>query len=147
MTPSDKRLIAMWLVVCCLLVFSMIVLGGITRLTQSGLSMVDWDPIMGAIPPLNEREWQEAFEQYQEFPEYQVVNKDMSLAGFKSNFLCRVWPSNTRPLHWRCVFSAVSIFSVYREAESQSCHKIINDISARWGAGTDGVVYGEKRAD
>ena len=86
MNPSDKRLIAMWLVMCCLLVFSMIVLGGVTRLTQSGLSMVDWDPIMGAIPPLNEHEWQEAFEQYQEFPEYQVVNKDMSLAGFKSIF-------------------------------------------------------------
>jgi cytochrome c oxidase assembly protein subunit 15 len=86
MNPSDKRLIAIWLVMCCLLVFSMIVLGGVTRLTQSGLSMVDWDPIMGAIPPLNEREWQEAFEQYQGFPEYQVVNKDMSLAGFKAIF-------------------------------------------------------------
>lgn len=86
MNPSDKRLITVWLVTCILLVLSMIVLGGVTRLTQSGLSMVEWDPIMGAIPPLNEREWQDAFEQYQEFPEYQVVNKDMSLAGFKRIF-------------------------------------------------------------
>jgi len=86
LTQRDNRLVAAWLAVCCLLVFSMIVLGGVTRLTQSGLSMVEWDPIMGVVPPLSEREWQEAFTKYQAFPEYQVANKDMSLAGFKGIF-------------------------------------------------------------
>lgn len=64
----------------------MVVLGGVTRLTQSGLSMVDWDPLMGIVPPLNESEWQQTFDRYKQFPEYKHVNKGMSLAGFKQIF-------------------------------------------------------------
>ena len=60
-TPSSRRAIAAWLLACCALVFVMVVVGGITRLTHSGLSIVEWQPIMGAIPPLNEAQWQETF--------------------------------------------------------------------------------------
>jgi cytochrome c oxidase assembly protein subunit 15 len=81
------RQIAVWLLVCCALVFSMVVLGGVTRLTQSGLSMVEWDPIMGIVPPLSDAQWEEAFRKYQQFPEYHHVNRDMTLGGFKEIFL------------------------------------------------------------
>ncbi|MCK4676049.1 MAG: COX15/CtaA family protein [Gammaproteobacteria bacterium] len=64
----------------------MIILGGVTRLTGSGLSMVEWAPIMGILPPLNQTEWQEAFLLYQQFPEYQIKNFGMSLDEFKSIF-------------------------------------------------------------
>lgn len=76
-----------WLLVCCGLVFAMVVLGGVTRLTGSGLSMVDWQPIKGVIPPLSEDDWIRVFEQYQRFPEFIHVNQDMDLAGFKFIFL------------------------------------------------------------
>jgi cytochrome c oxidase assembly protein subunit 15 len=64
----------------------MVLIGGITRLTDSGLSMVDWKPIMGAIPPLSETEWLTVFNKYKSFPEYKLVNAGMSLADFKSIF-------------------------------------------------------------
>lgn len=80
----NDRIIARWLFCCALLVFCMIVLGGATRLTQSGLSIVEWKPVVGAIPPLSEADWQAEFELYKQFPEYQKVNSRMDLAGFKS---------------------------------------------------------------
>lgn len=64
----------------------MILIGGITRLTQSGLSMVTWQPIMGTLPPLNQQDWQQTFEAYQQFPEYQQINKGMGLTEFKKIF-------------------------------------------------------------
>jgi cytochrome c oxidase assembly protein subunit 15 len=68
------------------LVFVMVVLGGATRLTHSGLSMVEWRPITGWLPPLSEAAWQDAFRAYQKYPEYQKVNPGMTLAGFKEIF-------------------------------------------------------------
>lgn len=82
----DHKAIAIWLLVCCATIFGMIILGGVTRLTGSGLSMVEWAPIMGILPPLNQAEWQETFLLYQQFPEYQLKNFDMSLGEFKSIF-------------------------------------------------------------
>ena len=66
--------IAYWLLFCAGVIFAMILLGGVTRLTNSGLSMVEWKPIMGIIPPLSEADWQLLFSKYQQFPEYQKVN-------------------------------------------------------------------------
>ena len=82
----DHKAIAIWLLACCAVIFGMIILGGVTRLTGSGLSMVEWAPIMGILPPLNQAEWQEAFLLYQQFPEYQLKNFHMSLDDFKSIF-------------------------------------------------------------
>ena len=73
-----QRQVALWLLVCCALVFAMVVVGGITRLTHSGLSMVEWQPVVGTIPPLDQGQWQEVFEKYQRTPEYQKVNRGMS---------------------------------------------------------------------
>ena len=85
MHAGDKR-IGYWLLVVAGFVFLMIAVGGLTRLTQSGLSMVEWKPIMGTIPPLNESDWQVLFEKYQASPEYQKVNMGMSLDEFRSIF-------------------------------------------------------------
>jgi len=85
MNTQDKSVIV-WLLTGCLLIFLMVVIGGITRLTNSGLSMVDWKLIMGMIPPLNEQEWMETFEKYKQFPEYQQVNFTFTLSEFKSIF-------------------------------------------------------------
>lgn len=85
--PSGgKRPVRIWFWTGAVLVFLMLVVGGITRLTQSGLSMVDWRPIMGAVPPMNMAEWQEAFNQYKQYPEYQQLNPDMTLSEFKYIF-------------------------------------------------------------
>ena len=76
----------MWLGGCALLVFVMVVLGGVTRLTHSGLSMVEWQPLMGVIPPISEADWLQVFGKYKNSPEYQQVNLGMSLSEFKSIF-------------------------------------------------------------
>ena len=73
-----NRQVAIWLFVCCGLIFAMVVLGGVTRLTGSGLSMVDWRPIMGWLPPLSDTEWQQTFEMYQLSPEFQKINSEHS---------------------------------------------------------------------
>jgi cytochrome c oxidase assembly protein subunit 15 len=78
------KAISLWLFVCCALIFAMVVLGGVTRLTGSGLSMVEWDPIFGVIPPRSDAEWQQVFAGYQQSPEYQKVNVGMSLEEFKT---------------------------------------------------------------
>jgi cytochrome c oxidase assembly protein subunit 15 len=83
---AAHRRIALWLLVCAGLVFAMVVLGGVTRLTRSGLSIVEWQPLAGAIPPLTEADWQALFEKYKLTPEYQKVNVGMDLAGFKGIF-------------------------------------------------------------
>ena len=82
----NQKPIAIWLLICCATVFAMIVLGGVTRLTGSGLSMVEWEPIMGILPPLNQTQWEETFHLYQQFPEYKLKNAGMSLSEFKSIF-------------------------------------------------------------
>lgn len=73
-----------WLAVIFLLVAAMILVGGLTRLTDSGLSITEWRPVTGAIPPLNEADWQAEFARYQASPEYQLQNSQMTLEGFKS---------------------------------------------------------------
>jgi len=86
MKTAQKGIIRNWLYSGLFLIALMVIIGGITRLTHSGLSMVEWKPIGGVIPPLNDVQWQETFEKYQQFPEYQKINKDMQLAEFKVIF-------------------------------------------------------------
>ena len=81
-----QKPVAVWLLVCCALVFAMVVVGGVTRLTHSGLSMVEWKPIVGTLPPLSQADWDEVFGKYQQTPEYQKINSGMSLDEFKGIF-------------------------------------------------------------
>ena len=83
--PRD-RAVALWLFVCCGLVFAMVVLGGVTRLSGSGLSMAEWRPIMGMLPPMSDAEWQRVFDIYRETPEFIKVNSHMDVHDFKGIF-------------------------------------------------------------
>ncbi|MGH6891278.1 MAG: COX15/CtaA family protein, partial [Dongiaceae bacterium] len=80
------RALGRWLLLLAALVLVQVVLGAVTRLTGSGLSIMEWRPIMGAIPPLNEAEWQRVFDLYRQIAEYKLINAGMSLEAFKSIF-------------------------------------------------------------
>jgi cytochrome c oxidase assembly protein subunit 15 len=83
--PAPRpRAMATWLLIVAALVFLMVVVGGITRLTESGLSMVRWEPVSGAVPPMGEAQWQAEFDHYKASPQYEQLNRGMSLADFKA---------------------------------------------------------------
>jgi cytochrome c oxidase assembly protein subunit 15 len=92
---QPDRLVAVWLFACAAMILAMVVIGGITRLTESGLSITEWKPLTGVIPPLTDTEWEESFALYRQIPQYQLLNKGMSLAEYKSiywwEFIHRLW--------------------------------------------------------
>lgn len=90
-SSAARRQIALWLFACSAMVFAILVVGGVTRLTHSGLSIVEWKPLVGVIPPLNQVEWEETFDKYKKTPEYQQVNHQMSLDEFKGIFYWEYW--------------------------------------------------------
>ncbi len=77
---------AVWLLLCCAAIFAMVVIGGITRLTESGLSITEWKPVAGVLPPLSEDAWQAEFEGYRQIPEFRERRPDMTLAEYKTIF-------------------------------------------------------------
>ncbi len=81
-----QKPVAIWLLICCAFVFAMVVVGGVTRLTDSGLSMVEWKPIVGTIPPITDSDWDEVFKKYHETPQYKKINQGMSADEFKGIF-------------------------------------------------------------
>ena len=81
-----NKYIFSWLIILTLMVLAIIIIGGLTRLTDSGLSMVNWRPILGIIPPLSNQDWLEVFNLYKQSPEYIYINKNMSLDDFKYIF-------------------------------------------------------------
>jgi heme a synthase len=86
LAAANPRAIANWLFAVATLVFLMVVVGGITRLTESGLSITEWAPVTGAIPPLTDAQWQAAFEAYKQVPQYEAIHASMTLAQFKFIF-------------------------------------------------------------
>lgn len=83
---NPQRAVAWWLFACCAMVFLTMVVGGVTRLTHSGLSIVEWKPLIGALPPLSHADWLELFAKYQQTPEFIKRNHDMTLDGFQFIF-------------------------------------------------------------
>jgi cytochrome c oxidase assembly protein subunit 15 len=83
----DARAVAVWLLVCCAMIFAMVVIGGITRLTWSGLSITEWQPVTGIVPPLSAADWTVEFDKYQQTPQYKLLNAGMALGDFKTIFL------------------------------------------------------------
>lgn len=83
LTPDRRRTVTYWLWLGAALTLCLVVVGGATRLTQSGLSMVEWEPLVGVLPPLSEQQWDDAFALYQQFPEYKQLRPDMTLAEYK----------------------------------------------------------------
>ncbi|MEM9999564.1 MAG: COX15/CtaA family protein [Pseudomonadota bacterium] len=80
---ANRALVRNWLYTACLVLLALVVVGGATRLTDSGLSITQWEPIHGVIPPLTEAQWQAELEEYRQIPEYQLQNKGMSMAEFQ----------------------------------------------------------------
>jgi heme a synthase len=89
------RAIALWLVLCAAMIFLMVLIGGITRLTESGLSITEWQPLSGILPPLSAAEWQDAFAKYRAIPQFAAIHPDMSLGDFKEiyfwEYVHRLW--------------------------------------------------------
>ena len=92
---KENKSVILWLLTGCFMIMIMVVIGGITRLTGSGLSMVEWKPIMGFLPPMGDADWMAVFEKYQESPQFKLVNSSMNLNEFKVIFFWeyfhRVW--------------------------------------------------------
>lgn len=82
-SKAAERVVGRWLLVCSGTVAGAVILGGVTRLTESGLSMVDWHLIKEMKPPSSQEEWEAEFQKYQQFPEFKILNHDMTLAEFK----------------------------------------------------------------
>ena len=83
MSPIARKIVGTWLLIGCIMVFFQVILGGITRLTESGLSITEWKPVKGTIPPLNEQEWNQEFDRYKEKVQYKVINEGMTVAEYK----------------------------------------------------------------
>jgi cytochrome c oxidase assembly protein subunit 15 len=83
---SSLRAVRVWLVVVAVMIALMVLVGGATRLTESGLSITEWKPVTGALPPLGERQWEQAFEAYKQIPQYRTLNAGMKLSEFKTIF-------------------------------------------------------------
>ncbi len=83
MPPIARKIIGAWLIAGCCMVFFQVIIGGVTRLTGSGLSITKWDIVTGTIPPLSEAKWQDEFGKYQQTPQYNLINQDMDLSEFK----------------------------------------------------------------
>ena len=137
--------IAWWLAICAAMVFIMVMLGGATRLTESGLSMVEWKPLT-LLPPLNDAEWQAAFQDYRHYPEFLKKNAWMTVDDFKSIF----WLEYIHRLWGRligAVFFVPFLWFVVRRAvdrplagEARRCCSCSADFKARsagswWRAG------------
>lgn len=90
-----ERAIAFWLIACCAMIFAMVLIGGITRLTESGLSITEWQPVTGVVPPLTHAQWVAEFDRYKAIPQYEAIHPEMTLAQFKGIFfweyLHRLW--------------------------------------------------------
>ena len=93
--PDALAPVRRWLWICAAMIFAMVVIGGVTRLTESGLSITEWRPLTGAVPPLSDAEWQAAFARYQLIPEFRAKHADMTLGEFRTIFwweyLHRLW--------------------------------------------------------
>jgi cytochrome c oxidase assembly protein subunit 15 len=83
---KSRAAVGLWLLAVALVILAMVTIGGLTRLTGSGLSITEWKPIMGALPPLNDAQWADAFAKYQRIPQYVLENRGMTLEGFKGIF-------------------------------------------------------------
>jgi cytochrome c oxidase assembly protein subunit 15 len=83
MPPVARKIIGAWLIAGCCMVFMQVIIGGVTRLTGSGLSITKWDIVTGTIPPLSENSWQNEFSKYRQTPQYRQINQDMTISEFK----------------------------------------------------------------
>ncbi|HTJ59416.1 MAG TPA: COX15/CtaA family protein [Devosiaceae bacterium] len=131
------RPVRIWLYCIALLVLAMVVIGGVTRLTGSGLSITSWQPISGVIPPLNEAAWQAEFDHYKLIPQYSVDNPNMTLEGFKTIF----WPEWIHRLLGRLIGLAFAVPFLVFLIQRRFSWKLAGPLAMLWVAGgLQGVV-------
>jgi cytochrome c oxidase assembly protein subunit 15 len=128
---AAARAMGVWLMICCLLVVAILVVGGVTRLTHSGLSITEWQPIVGMLPPLSAEQWNEAFLKYQATPEYRLVNVGMSLPAFKSIF----WWEYVHRLLGRVVGAAFALPLVWFAVRRQLPARLVPALLAIFALG------------
>ncbi len=134
---KNNKAVARWLFICCFMVAVMVNLGGVTRLTESGLSMTGWKPVTGWLPPLDEIQWHEEFVRYQQSPQYQKVNMGMSVDEFKGIF----WLEYIHRLVGRCVGLLFLIPLVYFAAKKAIDKKLALGLGGIFAlGGIQGVV-------
>ena len=145
MTGRDRRMVAAWLFVCAALTFAIVVVGGITRLTESGLSIVEWQPLAGALPPLSQADWEALFAKYQATPQYRKVFSEIGLEGFKRIF----WWEYAHRLLGRViglVFLLPYLFFLFKGKLDKSLSWKLAGLFVLGGAaGRDGLVHGAER--
>jgi len=90
-TGSDRRAVAAWLFVCAAVTFAVIVVGGLTRLTESGLSITEWQPLIGVLPPLSQADWDALYDKYQATPQFKLAYGMITMEGFKNIFWLEYW--------------------------------------------------------
>src|SRR3979409_2034258 len=121
----SRRAIRTWLLAVAALVLAMVVVGGATRLTESGLSITEWQPVAGALPPLSETQWQLQFEKYKAIPQYQALNPGMSLDAFKTIF----WWEWTHRLLGRLIGAAFLLPFLFFLAAGQMPRALLGRLS------------------
>ncbi len=118
-SPRNRRVVARWLFAVCFMIWVMVGIGGYTRDSGSGLSIMDWDPIIGALPPLSGGQWNRVFGLYQQIPQYRILHQGMDLNGFKSLF----WPEYIHRLWGRLIgvvfFLPLAVFAVTGRIEAR----------------------------
>jgi cytochrome c oxidase assembly protein subunit 15 len=116
---QNRKLVALWLFAVCFMIWVMVGIGGYTRDAGAGLSIMDWDPIIGTLPPLSDAAWNKVFALYQTIPQYHLEHQGMDLAGFKSLF----WPEYLHRLWGRLIgfvfFVPLVVFIVTRRIEKR----------------------------
>ena len=120
-TNTADRAVAVWLLLCCGMIFVMVVLGGITRLTQSGVSITEWQPVIGIVPPLSHAQWLAEFDRYKLIPQYRELNAGMSLADFQYIF----WWEYAHRLWGRLIGFAYLLPFVYFIARRQVPRRLV----------------------
>jgi cytochrome c oxidase assembly protein subunit 15 len=125
-TRQSRRLVAVWLFVVAAMIMVMVVLGGATRLTGSGLSIMEWAPLMGWIPPTTDAEWQRLFALYRQIPQYTLVNDGFGLAGFKHIF----WLEWTHRLWGRLIGIAFLVPLILLSASARIERRLVPRLAA-----------------
>ena len=109
MTKANRS-IFYWLLALSVAIVMMIIIGGVTRLTESGLSMTDWRPATGWLPPLSDSQWQESYTAYMQSPEYQKMNMGMSVEEYKQIFLVGIYSSLMGAMHRFIILYSLYVF-------------------------------------
>ena len=143
---SADRAVGRWLLALSGMVLVQVMLGAVTRLTDSGLSIMEWRPIMGAIPPLSDAEWHRVFDIYRQIAEYQIVNAGMSLDAFKTIFWWGISASALGPFDRRRLPAALPVVLGARAIARRQGAPGLRHLRPRRSAGCDGLAHGDEAA-